>query len=121
MSDFKLSGEMTDDPGENTKRRAQVFDLALNHAAQDPSIALKMALGLAYSESHKTLSRQPVIKELGRLLRRPDIAAIAPQYAANLENVVKSRTIGNRCGDYVSKVQFELLSEAMNQKDVKDA
>lgn len=78
---------------------------------------LKQALGRSYSDQHLGEYRGQIIRRLSQLIGEPGMISVARQHHANLHNIVKSRSIGNRCGDYVSKVQFDLLSQALADYD----
>jgi len=112
-SDLHMSVEMTGDRRENTSRRAAAFETAINHAASDPGIKLRMALGAAYSDLHAGITRHVIVTRLRDLLADPAIAAAALPYHAKLSQAVIARTKGQLCGDYISKIQLELLSEAL--------
>ena len=112
-SDLHISAEMTGDRAEDTDRRAQAYGIALEHARTDPLITLKMALGKAYSDVHAGDVRTDIIKKLRKWLAEPGMQEVAVKHCAHLSALVRARTIGERCGDYVSKVQLQLLKDAM--------
>jgi hypothetical protein len=126
---FRLKAEMTGDRAEDTSRRADAFAVALTHAATDPAFRaamglpegpaddpvkqLKFALGHAYSDAQQGVARLEIMARL-----REVIAEVGPAVTqgrlAQLDEIVTARSRGERCGDHVSKVQLELLREALN-------
>jgi hypothetical protein len=134
MSDFHLKVAMSGDRKEDTRRRGEALGLALMHAATDPEIRAKMgasplseeldprkklisALGRAYSDIYLGVHRQVVIKRLRDLIRS-DLNEIAQKHHQHLSELVRARSIGDRCGDFISKVQLELLSEAITPEEL---
>ncbi len=78
MSDFHLKAELPPDATarEVTEIRAKAFQAALNHAATDPAITLKMLVGAAGNEyrtttwmlAHKICKAGPEVIALARKL-----------------------------------------------------
>lgn len=113
MSDLRITAEMTGDQAEDTSRRAKTITLAVDNARIDPLIKLKMALGRAYSDIHAGDHRPAVVQRLRDTLADPEVAAIAAGHHRHLAEVVRARTVGERCGDYVSKVHHAILTDAL--------
>lgn len=116
MSDLHISTEMTGDRGEDTARRAGTYAEAIKFATDDPLIKLRMALGRAYSDIHAGELRPEIVKRLRALLEDPEIAAVAPGYHQKLAEIVRVRSVGERCGDYISKIHHQILGEALVQE-----
>lgn len=117
MSDdpfIKILVEKTGDPAENKERARQALEYGVNAAASDPGVLIRMALGRAYSDLHTNgIPRSQVVEHLRDLFADDMLHEAALAYQQRLLLLVAGRTKGDRCGDYVGKVQLELLTEVL--------
>lgn len=125
---FHLKAEMTGNRAEDTSRRADALGIALMHAATDsrfraamgspevpetPFKWFKLALGRAYSDVHSGLPRSQVVRRIREMLdAEPELLTAAREHHPKLAEIVRARTVGDRCGDHISQVQLELLTDA---------
>jgi hypothetical protein len=128
-SDLHMSVEMTGDQAEDTRRRALAYATAITHAVSNPAIRekmgmetptdpqrrLRLALGAAYSDLYMGIGRQVIIRRLRDLLEEPEIAGVKLAHHSHLTSIVASRSRGNLSGDHISKIQLELLTEALGE------
>ena len=118
MSDnnvIRIRVERTSDPAENKERARAALEYGIKAAASDPGVLIRMSLGRAYSDLHTNgLTRTQVVEQLRNLLADEPLHGAAWIYHANLTSVVRARTNGDRCGDYIGRFQLELLTEVLN-------
>jgi len=88
--------------------------------SDDLLIKLKMALGGAYSDIHAGDLRRDVVRRLSALFAEDGMREVAVRHRAYLSGLVRARTVGERCGDYVSKIQHQLLAEALADETTKE-
>jgi hypothetical protein len=81
----------------------------------DPPLTLRRLLAQAYMDAVVLYKpRAEVARALADKIKAEDIASIIPSSLANLEAIVRARSLGERCGDYISQIQLELLKESLS-------
>jgi len=75
---------------------------------------IRAALGRAYSDIHSAIPRAEVVAGLRDLFAEATIHNAAAVYQNSLRERVAARTKGDVCGDYIGRVQLDLLDEVLN-------
>ena len=84
---------------------------------RDPLHILKQILAKAYTDAYAlNKPRSEVLRDLKGAIDEERIGDIVTTYRAELEAVVRARTLGERCGDHLSQAQLALLKDALAQK-----
>src|SRR5262245_53139791 len=123
QGDIHLSADMTGDRDQDTHRRATAYSAGLEAAASDPMVAIKMALGRAYSDT-MTYGKPSAaaVEELVQLFKdKPAVQTAALVERDRLADLVAHRSLGGRSACEVSRQQLALLDAALHPQNQNPA
>lgn len=78
-----------------------------------PNLELLQALGEAYGLHQVNNDSAGAVEKVRAALADPEIREAAETHLAGLSELVRARSSGGRCGDHVSKITHDILSEAL--------